>query len=814
MKKYPKNVEREPAPKLSWLGKHDDKTVGVDIYPLYRHEHISPEILLNRFYRLREVSLPQWSINDLFDNAVKKAKLEKASMYYQYQDDWKNRMIQGDSLLVMASLLEQEGIAGSVQMIYIDPPYGIQFKGKLYKQMSAYRDKRDYDSEPETINAYCDTWQFGINSYLSHLRDRLIYARELLTSSGACFVQISDENMHLVRCLMDEVFGRENFVATIIFKTRSNTRHKRISILNDYIIFYAKDIKQLKYHKLYTEKPIDLKRFKFVELDNGEVVNINKLERIDKSLRPFASEKLEATTGAGNTILPYEYKGKIFKPRLGWRCSANNLDKLAQENRLIIQGNSLRYKYYFDDFPAVEISNLWVEQLSAKNKSYVVQTSITVIQRCLLMTTDPGDLVLDPTCGSGTTAIVAEQWGRRWITIDTSRIALNIAKKRLMTAMFPYYQLLDETKNDIRKGFIYKKLPHTTMKTVIYDEPPTIETFYDKPQENKEKFRVAGPFVIETLHKPVTPKDKAERAKEDFEQRIFAHLKLAGVKNGRKNEPAIFIQVERFSNGNALHAEGLYNSLEGEKKAYFHIGPQFGTVSKQAINRAIKECRHQHDANWLIILGFSFEDTILDVQINNFTKNLRGFENLRGLAPNVTIDLGNFAVTKVRMHDDLLQPSLLEKDKQATSFVTIGEANIQLHRKTMQIEICGFDIYNPMKNKVEARDVHDIAYWMLDENYGGSNFVPTQVFFCGGNKSEFKKWQERLNLFAKQASHATLKIEIDDEAFVRVYGHISHPITIQHTGQKIAVRVISQFGEESTKILENAFPRRCAHRYT
>ena len=789
MKKKPKNVEREPAPKLSWLGKHDDKTVGVDIYPLYRHEHISPEILLNRFYHLREVSLPQWSINDLFDNALEKAELEKASMYYQHQDDWKNRMIQGDSLLVMTSLLEREGMAGSVQMIYIAPPYGIQFKGHWHKQISAYSEKRNYDSdsEPEKINAYCDTWQFGINSYLSHLLDRLIKAKELLTSSGACFVQISDENMHFVRFIMDEVFGRENFVATIILKTRSSSRHKRMSILNDYIIFYAKDIKQLKYHKLYTDKPLDLKRFRFVELDNGEVVKINKLERIDKSLRPFASEKLESTSGAGNTILPFKYKGIVFKPQLyrGWRCSASNLEKLAQENRLIIRGNNLRYKYYFDDFPAVEISNLWVEQLSAKNKTYVVQTSVTVIQRCLLMTTDPGDLVLDPTCGSGTTAIVAEQWGRRWITIDTSRIALNIAKKRLMTAMFPYYQLLDETGNDIRKGFIYKKLPHTTMRTVIYDESPIIETLYDKPQENQEKFRVAGPFVIETLHKPVIPKYEVERAKEDLEQRIFEHLKFAGVKNGRKNESAIFIQVEHFSNGHALHAEGLYNSLQSQKKAYFHIGPQFGTVSKQAVNSAIKECRRQHDANWLIILGFSFEDTISNA--------------------NVTTSLGHFEVTKVRMHDDLLQPGLLKKDKQATSFVTIGEANIQLHHKTMQVEIFGFDIYNPIKNQVETRDVHDIAYWMVDENYGGSNFVPTQVFFCGGNKSEFKKWRERLNLFAKQASHATLKIEIDEEAFARVYGHISHPITIKHTGQKIAVRVISQFGEESTKILENAF---------
>ena len=425
-------------------------------------------------------------------------------------------------------------------------------------------------------------------------------------------------------------------------------------------------------------------------------------------------------------------------------------------------------------------------------KEYVVQTATKVIQRCLLMTTDPGDLVLDPTCGSGTTAYVAEQWGRRWLTIDTSRIALNIAKSRMLTATFPFYKLHDEQDGDIRQGFIYKTVPHITLKSLANDEPADTETLFDQPEEDKKRLRVAGPFTVETLQsfEPVALESlnvqDAEGA-ERFEERIFDHLKSAGVKNGDKNEHAVFIRVERL-NSPWLHAEGFYTSASGEKKAYLHIGPKFGTVSKQAVNEAVKECRTRGDADWLIILGFSFESNITN--------------------ENVTTRLGGFEVTKVRMHDDLMQDGLLKKDKKAASFVTIGEPDVVLLKdatKFVQVEIRGLDIYDPIKDLVKPRDIHDIAYWMVDDDYDGNNFIVKQLFFCGGDKDEFKKWQKGLSDFAKQRTKAkaekTLKIEIDDEAFDRLYGHISHPIEIRKSGQKIAVRVISQFGEESTKVM-------------
>lgn len=430
------------------------------------------------------------------------------------------------------------------------------------------------------------------------------------------------------------------------------------------------------------------------------------------------------------------------------------------------------------------------------------------------MTTDPGDLVLDPTCGSGTTAYVAEQWGRRWMTIDTSRIALNIAKTRLMTATFPYYHLYSDVRvevvekdgkirksiaekhasdktGEIRQGFVYEEVPHVTLKSLANDEPPATETLYDKPYTDKTKLRVCGPFTVETLqnYEPASPDEVAASAGDEtlagFEERVFEHLKSAGVKNGIRNEQAVFIRIERLTS-TALHAEGFYQTASGEKKAYFHIGPKFGTVSKQAVNDAIKECRQRGDANWLVILGFSFES---DIQSSTQTTSLGAFE-----------------VTKARMHDDLMQDGLLKKDKKAGSFITIGEPDIRLRKTGSEatVEICGLDIYDPIKDEVKSRNVADIAYWMVDDNYDGSNFIVRQLFFCGGTRDEFAQWQKGLNALAKtgakRKAEKTLKIEIDEEAFDRLYGFQSHPIPAT-PGRKIAVRVISQFGEESMKVL-------------
>ena len=441
--------------------------------------------------------------------------------------------------------------------------------------------------------------------------------------------------------------------------------------------------------------------------------------------------------------------------------------------------------------------NVWTDTIigTFTDKQYVVQTPILPIQRCLLMTTDPGDLVLDPTCGSGTTAYVAEQWGRRWITIDTSRIAISIAKTRLLTATYPYYKLHDSERGDIRHGFIYKTVPHITLKALANDEPPDTETLYDQPEIDKKRLRVAGPFTVETLqqHEPLSPEALAREASDSdrrarFETVLFTHLQTAGIKNGARNETAVFTRIDRLSTA-ALHAEGYYPSAHGERKAYFHIGPQFGAVSKGAVNDAVKECRTRGDADWLVILGFAFDGDVPSQQTH-------------------TQNIGRFEVTKTRIHDDLLQEGLLKKDKKAASFVTIGEPDIALHRDgdSVTVEICGLDIYDPIQDQVKPRNREDLAYWLIDDAYDGSNFIARQFFFCGGDGDEFDGWHKGLRDLAnskarrKQEAEKTLRIEIDEEAFERLYGFISHPIPYQ-PGRKLAVRVISQFGEECTKVL-------------
>jgi adenine-specific DNA-methyltransferase len=943
----------------------------VDIRSLYRHEHLAPETLIKGLYRIvAEKSASQdelFTVNELFGNAIGHEELDKVTDYYKWTDGWTNRLIQGDSLLVMTSLLEREGMAGHVQCIYLDPPSGIKYGSNWQIKLNNHTvmDGQDdsLSGEPEQIKAFRDTWELGIHSYLSYLRDRLLVAKQLLHESGSCFVQISDQNVHLVRCLMDEVFRSENFVALISFKKTTGQTSEYLPGTSDYALWYARDITRLKFRPLYKEREIGgegAEAYTSVQLEDGTIRGFTPEEFANPQVIPnkarvfryqiLQSQREGRPSGPGSAMyFEVEFQGRTFVPSgsRGWTTTRQGLEKLNVAGRLGIQGNSLSYIRYLDDFPAVPLNNLWndTQSGSGMEKIYVVQTNAKVIQRCILMTTDPGDLVLDPTGGSGTTAYVAEQWGRRWITTDTSRIALNIAKTRLMTATFPYYQLYDQQGHDLRQGFIYKKVPHITLGSIANNEPPEEETLYDQPQEDKKRLRVAGPFTVETLqsYEPISPEELARQREQDaelgnFENLIFEHLKTAGVKTGDKKENAVFVRLDRLSSS-ALHAEGWFgpstinsqpSTPSAERKAYLHIGPKFGTVSKQAVTEAIKACRDKRDADWLLILGFAFESGMAELSRN----------------------FGNFQVSIVRMHDDLLQQGLLKRDKKAASFVTIGEPDIRVasgewtvdsrgkpvlnpyesaelsrlvgvaaiheigqgdlpglrqlaeagnlrpgqpgapdggvsagqHRggsgakrdggvpasvglrvgiaggigdtaatgggvpisangaapatvagdwrdfadadrfdavaaleklsaahyplstaHYALVRIAGLDIYDPITDEVKSRDVHDIAYWMLDDDYDGSNFVVRQVFFCGGDKDEFEEWRKGLSDLAKAAAkrkaEQTLKIEMDDEAFARVYGHESHPFAVKK-GQKIAVRVLSQFGEETTKVLE------------
>ena len=446
-------THRGQDPELYWLNKYGnddrDELLRVDIRSLYRHEHIAPETLISNLYSaVSSQPSPQLdmfaSANELFGNALEKDEIDKVSEYYQHQDGWTNRLIQGDSHLVMASLLEREGMAGQVQTIYFDPPYGIKYGGNWQNKLNN-RDVKDGNdeaitSEPEQIKAFRDTWELGIHSYLSYLRDRLLIAKELLTESGSCFVQIGDENVHLVRCLMDEVFGSENFISSITFYKTAGQTANNLASTTDYIIWYSKNKENLKYRQLYLDKSVETDAsnvYTWLEFPDGTRRRMTSQEKISpdsilKNTKVFRISSMTSQSGGETTNFPVELGGKIFTSGRGfWKTNRKGIENLIKKRRVVPSGISLGYVRYIDDFPVYPIANLWNDTGTGSftdEKKYVVQTGVKVIQRCILMTTDPGDLVLDPTCGSGTTAYVAEQWGRRWITIDTSRIALNIAK--------------------------------------------------------------------------------------------------------------------------------------------------------------------------------------------------------------------------------------------------------------------------------------------------------------------------------------------------------------------------------------------------
>ena len=805
-------------PELYWLNKYRNDnedtqhpSLKTDIRSLYVHEDVNPEQLINRLYKVRDEKAAGFEnqtelFEEMFREQDEEDELERVASYYQHNENWKNRLILGDSLLVMNSLLNREGMRGQVQCVYIDPPYGIKYGGNWQMRINSTNVKENdggISGEPETIKAYRDTWELGINSYLSYLRDRLVMARELLTESGSCFVQISDENVHLVRNLMDEVFGSENFVCLITFRKRlMPLGSKTLEEMANFIVWYAKDKELIKYRQLYKKvTPNPKGRWTGVH-ENGKLRRFTKEEKQNFAItlmtkNVFQTVSQWAPSYSEGNVYDFEFEGRVYSPSKGqcWLTPKAKMEKLAKMGRLFVEGDSPRYVMLHEDFPYSKLTSPWDDTAPAQDKEYVVQTSTEVIKRCILMTTDPGDLVLDPTCGSGTTAYVAEQWGRRWITIDTSRIAQNIAKRRLTTALYPYYETYDE---NIRHGFRYKKVPHITLKSLANDLPAEEEILYDQPEIDKKRIRVSGPFTVETLqnYNVQSPESLVERKNEtednqQFVERIFSNLRANGIRNGLKGHAALFHGLQQVPNP-YLNARGFYkDEQDNEVLAYLMIGPKFGTVSKQAVTMAIREFRQRvssEGASTLYILGFSFEDDIENQDVKDY-------------------NLGTFHVVKVRMNDDLLQDGLLKKDKAAGSFIIIGEPDVRLVRDdddTCHVEIQGMDMYDPIQDRVAERNVADIAYWELDDRYSGTEFVVRSIHFCGGKKDEFNNWKKGLQSVAPKAAkknvERTLRMEFPDEVWDTLYGYRSAPIKYEK-GRKLAVRVISQFGEESTKVL-------------
>ena len=475
---------RDLDPQLMWRGKdeQDWTDLVVHAHPLYIQEKVHPKVLVDELRRQTEQAeageQPGGHVEDLFADFNGLPDGAAKTEFYQHDANWSNRMILGDSLQVMASLAEREGLRGKVQCIYLDPPYGIKFNSN-FQWSTTSRDVKDGTAkhitrEPEQVKAFRDTWRDGIHSYLSYLRDRLMAARDLLAETGSIFVQIGDENVHRVRAVMDEVFGDDNFIAIISYVKTSGKAGRMLDNVTDYIIWYAKDKEHVKYRQGYVPKVLGMEgttQYIWAKFDDGierrlTAAELARPESIAHGVEVYAVDNLTAQSANNTTTFEYQFNGKVFSlGKGGWKTNLDGMKKLEEAGRLKAIGNTLMYRRLLDDFPVSPTSNVWRDVLMtgfSEPKVYVVQSSSKAIQRCILMSSDPGDLVLDPTCGSGTTAYVAEQWGRRWITIDTSRVALALARSRIMGARYPYY-LLADSEAGIRKE---AELAHT------YPPPP------------------------------------------------------------------------------------------------------------------------------------------------------------------------------------------------------------------------------------------------------------------------------------------------------------------------------------------------------
>ena len=522
--RYPRNTDLDPQ--LVWRGKDEQDWSDLVVHapPLYIQEKVHPKALIDELLReSREREHEQGQVTpDLFSDFNGIPKDVDKTEFYQHDQNWTNRMILGDSLQVMASLAEREGLRGKVQCIYFDPPYGIKFNSN-FQWSTTSRDVKDGKAdhitrEPEQVKAFRDTWRDGIHSYLTYLRDRLTVARDLLTESGSIFVQISDENIHRLRCLLDEVFGDDNFVCQIAFAKTTATSSALLPTSGDFILWYAKRRENVKYRQSYLKKSNQLASYNIAEdRAAGDWRKMTSDEVRDWSFLPkgwsvLSAQNLRSQGVRANTTCAFDYQGKSFHsgPNHNWKTTMDGMYRLIKANRLILSGALPNYKRYVEDFPVVPVSDNWddtaIAGFSGEDKLYIVQTATKVIERCILMCTDPGDLVLDPTCGSGTSATVSEQWGRRWITIDTSRVALALARARIMGARYPYYLLADSregqlkeaevtrsapsglpTHGNIRHGFVYERVPHITLKSIANNAE--IDVIWDKWQETVEPLR-------------------------------------------------------------------------------------------------------------------------------------------------------------------------------------------------------------------------------------------------------------------------------------------------------------------------------------
>jgi adenine-specific DNA-methyltransferase len=783
-------VERLKAlsrPFLDWSGKAERLSFDVPTLPLFVHERLSTKAILQTLAghaRDRQMEMQLFADPQL--------PLHEQLEAYEHKGDWVNRMILGDSLVVMNSLLEYEGLGGQVQMIYIDPPYGVKF-GSNFQPFVRKRDVKNNDDadmtrEPEMVKAYRDTWELGLHSYLTYLRDRLLTARDLLTRSGSVFVQISDENVHHVRELMDEVFGRENFLGIIVFKKTGGLTQSFLPAVADYLLWYARDSEVTKFRTLYFDKATGIDSdYGLLRLVDGSTRPMTSEERRDPDVIPRDARVFQSTSlESENPTFSFRFNGREYVQR--WKTNARGLARLAEADRLYQATTKLRYIRYLDDFPVMPYTNVWTDTGSSGYREaniYVVQTVSKVIERCIQMTTDPGDIVLDPTCGSGTTAYVAEQWGCRWITIDTSRVPLALARQRLLTATFPYYELQDQARGPAA-GFTYKRrqnskgeevggiVPHITLKSIANGEPPAEEVLVDRPEVDSKITRVSGPFVFEaTIPTPVDVdgdgvEDSGVPEDASFIDRMVEALRLNATLQLGGNEKLTLANVRPPAQSLVLSAEASLQP-DGTPVAIV-FGPENGAVSEKLVYEAAREA-HLRNYEQLLVIGFAIEP------------------NARVLVDKIEAQIGIPAIY-VQATPDLAMGDLLKTMRSSQLFSVAGLPDIAIRKvepedkggpQRYEVELLGLDTFDPTTFEARHERGDDVPAWFLDTAWNTLSFHVSQAFF-----PRTSAWD---NL------KRSLGGEFDDSVWDHLSGSVSAPFT-EDGSREIAVKVIDDRGNE------------------
>lgn len=778
-------------PELVWASKEETPEIREYSVPLYTHEKIDPVTIINQI--TKKDMQEQTQMYDFFGE--NRFTYHHAIDFYRHEYGWTNRLIAGDSLLAMISLVENEGMEGKVRMIYFDPPYGIGYNSNFQVSTNKSGDSKDGDEnlskDPEVIKAYTDIWKLHIHSFLRHMRDRLVMAKKMLRDDGSIFVQISDDHAHQVRVLMDEIFGSKNFVSQITFQKTNPTVH--LQSVFDLILWYAKDKKTLKpriktIYRKKTQQDLD-KKYTMLDIGNGKSAPLSKRDKYPGA-KQFRPSRPTSQNEVKDRCYPYVYRGTAYHPgeNKHWRYSKEGMDNLAKAGRLIGTGRELNYKIYAKERQLEYISNVWTNIMIGTSTIYHVQTNHKVVERCMLMSTDPGDLVFDPACGSGTTAWVAEKHGRRWITTDVSQVAIELARARLLCSQFEYFQL--RTPECISDGFKYKTHMFVEGKHLAYPQrgkaDQSLVTLYDQPLKDKHRHRVTGPFTVEAVSPPTAMSIDETYAEIHPEEHRYQES-VIGNRNYQENWRTALYRVGVTGKGRIefasldphkatefVHAAG---TTKDGKRAIVSFGPGYGTMDLRQVERARKEAgRINAEFDIMIFAALQFDPLVVpELMELNKIKSLK----TEFYAVDVSKDL---------MLHDLKSPS----SKRSASFRIVGSPDIEISKSgdLYTVEVRGFDFMDTATGEMKSGGSDEIVMWMLDTDYDERSVYPRQIFFpMGGSKEQ--------SLYENLAK--SLKSVIDEEAMQKYKGTRSLPFKAGEN-RAIAVKIIDNAGREVMRV--------------